>query len=210
MIFAGTCRGEAWVRIVCRIPVTDGIVKRMTVEQFDEQNYPHVVFPLLPHHQGVFDFRQGLHLAIDLRRADANPTRIEGGVGAPINHHTAPVVDLNVIPVAPDAGINIKISRVILFAVRVIPEINGHGRGGGGADQLPLLADHRLAIAVVCLDLHSQSAALQFAGIDRADGVAQGKTAIDVGTPGDGCQLQVFFDISVNEIKPLDGKGRAG
>lgn len=56
------------------------IGKLQPVAQFHEKEDSHVVFPVLPDHEAVQHLGDILHLAVDLRCADADATGVEGRV----------------------------------------------------------------------------------------------------------------------------------
>ncbi|MNP48056.1 hypothetical protein D3C76_1421480 [compost metagenome] len=92
---------------------------------------------------------------------------------------------------------------MILVAVLVAPEVDWLGWERLGADQLPLLALHRLARLVEHLHRQPQTTALALAAIDRAQGVADDEAGADVGAAGDGAELYIFFDPLIDVVEPL-------
>ena len=79
-------------------------------------------------------------------------------------------VEQHIIAVPPYAGIDVKVRVMIAFAVRVVPEVQGHGRSRLFAHQFALLVAHRMAGIVIALDSHAQAGALQLSRINRQDG----------------------------------------
>ncbi len=63
-----------------------------------------------------------------------------------------------------------------------------YGRGRSLTDQLAGAAENRPALFIVRLHFHSQAAALQLAGVDRAHRVAQGEAAVEIGAAGNRCR----------------------
>ncbi len=78
----------------------------------------------------------------------------------------------------PDIGIHIKVGRMILAVIRIIPEIDWHRGKRRQTHQLALLVNNRVALLIECLHVHTESPALQFTGINRTHGIAQGKASI--------------------------------
>ena len=97
---------------------------------------------------------------------------------------------------------------MVFFAVRIIPEIDRHGWRGRGADQFPLLVNDRVSVFVKGFHLHGQVPALEFSGIDRPHGIAPGKTPVDVRPAGDGSQLEILLNLTINIFKSFNRKGR--
>src|SRR5699024_2917929 len=53
--------------------------------QYHEQHDAYVALPLLADDNGLADFVQGFHLAIDFSGTDANTARVEHRIGATVN-----------------------------------------------------------------------------------------------------------------------------
>src|SRR5262249_31179454 len=126
------------------------------------------VLPVLADHDALQDLRQLLHLAIDLRRADADAAGVQHRVGAAVDDDAAMLGQLHIVAVMPDVGIALEIGGAIAFAVGIIPESDRHRRKWRRADQLTLLALDRFALVVPDLDLHAEAAHLDLAAPDRA------------------------------------------
>src|SRR5688500_16165649 len=145
------------------------------VAELHEEHDAFVVVPLLADHDAFHDLIELFDLTVDLRGTDANAAGIQDGVGAAVNDHAAVFRELDPVAMAPDARVGPEIGRVVLPAVRVVPEADRHRGERQGADQLPFLADHRASVLVEDLDLHAEGAALNLATPDRSDGIATDK-----------------------------------
>ena len=112
-------------------------------------------------------------------------------------------------PWVPDVGIGLEVGGAIARAVRVVPEADAACRGrASGADQLALLAAHRLALVVVeDLDRHAEAAALDLAAPDRADRVAPHEAGDDVGAAGDRGEADVLLDVRVDIVEASGTSG---
>ena len=116
----------------------------------------------------------------------------------------------DVVTVAPDVRIVTEVGFPVFYAPRVVPEIQRHGRRRSFTDQLSRPVDYRLPVLIVTLYFHTQGGALNFTGVYRQCRAALNKTAVDIGTPRDGTEMQVGLDCPVDELKPGRGQGRAG
>src|SRR4051794_20031795 len=70
-------------------PFPQGLIQRATLAQADEQHDAHVALPLLADDKAFDHLRQLLHLAVDLRRADTHPARVERRVTPALDHKPA-------------------------------------------------------------------------------------------------------------------------
>ena len=111
--------------------------------------------------------RQLLDLAVDLGRADAHAAGIERRVGAAVDDHAAVLGPLGEVAVAPDVGEALEVGGAVFLAVGIVPEADRHRRERRGADELALLAAHRLAVVVEDVDRHAEAAALDLAAPHR-------------------------------------------
>ena len=84
-IFAGTWRGLVRVLEARADPLTQRVVQRQAVGQYDEQHDADVVLPALADRDALADLRQLLDLAVDLGRADAHAAGIEHRVGTAVD-----------------------------------------------------------------------------------------------------------------------------
>ena len=107
-----------------------------------------------------------LHLAVNLRRADAHAARVKGGIRTAIDHHATVFGERHPIAMAPDVGVDVKIGGVIAGAVVVVPKTDGHAGEGRGADQFTLAARQGLAVLVEYFHLHAQTGGLDFPAPD--------------------------------------------
>jgi hypothetical protein len=64
---------------------------------------------------------------------------------------------------APDAGVHVEVAGEVALLARIVPEVQGHGGDGLGADQFAHFADQRLAILAPGLDRAAELAALHLA-----------------------------------------------
>ena len=99
---------------------------------------------------------------------------------------------------------------VILLSIGVIPEINRHGRKRLAAHQFALLIDNFITKLVKGFDIHGQTPTLQLTGIDRTHGISKREATIDVRAAGDGGQLQVRLNLTVNKLEVFNRQRRAG
>src|SRR5659263_662928 len=175
-----------------------------------EQDDPDIVIPGLIHHQGVENLREGFHLAVDFRRADSHPARVQGCVGPSVNDHSAGVVDLDIVSMPPNIRIHVKIGAFIFSPVRILPERNGHRGEGCGANQLPLPVDHRRSFGVETFHLHAQTPALKLSRVNGPDRVAEGETGDQIRSAGNRGQANVLLDLPVDIFEGFRGKGRTG
>jgi len=73
-------------------PAADlGLQRVGEAHTLDEANDAGVVVPLLADGQRLQDLGQLVHLAVDLGRADAHSTRVQGGVGTSMDHEATVV-----------------------------------------------------------------------------------------------------------------------
>src|SRR5690606_22715046 len=114
------------------------------------------------------------------------------------------------VAVVPDARKALEVGGVVARAVRVVPEADRHRGEGPGADQLALLAAQRPRLVVEDLDRHAQAALLDLPAPDRADGIAAGEAAQDVGAAGDRGEADVLLDPAVDVVEALGHQRRAG
>ena len=164
----------------------------------------------MPHDDAIVHLFELFHLPVDLSGPDADATRVQCGIRTAVHDHTAPLSHFDVIAMAPDVGVDVEIGAVVFFALRIVPEIDRHGWKGCGADQFPLLIDHRPAFVVKSKHLHAEAPALQLSSINRAHGVAECKAAVQVRATGDRGQLKVGFDLVVDEFKPFHRQRGSG
>jgi hypothetical protein len=82
--------------------VAQAIVKSEARLQDHEQHDAHVVIPVLVNDDALLHLLQQLDLPVDFGSADAHPARIEGGVGATVDHHAAMLCPLGEIADASD------------------------------------------------------------------------------------------------------------
>src|SRR6185503_19765626 len=94
--------------------------------QANEQYDPNVDLPLLANYRTFNDFRQLLHLAVDLGRADSYPARVQGCVASPQNDQTIVPGQPGPVSVAPDSRIQAEVRRVIFDPLRIVPESHRH------------------------------------------------------------------------------------
>ena len=150
-----------------------------------EQDHPHVVLPVLAHHQAVHDLIHGLHRAIYLGGPYPHPPRVQRRIGASVDDHPIVLRKFGIVTMVPHVRVHLEVCLPVLGPVLVVPEVDGHGRKGCRAYQLPLLSPDRILLLIKNIDLHTQPSGLQFPGPHRPDGVPQGKAGHDVRSPRD-------------------------
>src|SRR5699024_3878444 len=157
-------------------------------------HHPLIFAHTLTDHDAVGNFRQGFHLPIDLRGADAHATGIQGGVGATVDNGAAVFIELDVVAMGPDTGKAFEISGVITFAVGIVPETNRHARCRLGTHHLTTLTNQRPTVVGICLDSHAQHGALDFAAAYRQDWTGTDETGHDIGPARYGAQQHIGLD----------------
>src|SRR5262249_19076516 len=111
------------------------------------------------------------------------------------------------IAVAPDAGETREIGVVILAAVGIVPEANGHAGKRAAADELALVVDRcRLAVVGENVDGPAETRRLDLAAPNRADGIAENEARDDVGAAGDRGRAEIGLHLVVDEIEALGRK----
>ncbi len=71
--------------------------------------------PVLADHQRFEHFRQLFDLAVDLRRADAHPARVQRRVGTAVDDHAVMCGELREVAVAPDVGETLEIGGTVAW-----------------------------------------------------------------------------------------------
>src|SRR5690606_5152310 len=120
--------------------------------------------------EGVDDFFQGQHGAVDLAGAHPHPAAVDGGVGAPVDDRGAAVGDLDPVAVPPHPRVHGEVAVAEPAAVLVPPEVEGHGRGGTGHHELPDFAYEFVACAVPGGHCHAEGAGLDLSLVDGQGG----------------------------------------
>ena len=118
---------------------TQAVIQCGAFAQADKQNHTNIALPFLADHDGFLNLGEALDLAVDFRRADPHPARIERRIGAAIDHITAIFRLADEIAMIPDIVKLFEIGGLIAGIIRVIPESNRHGGEGAGADQFAFL-----------------------------------------------------------------------
>src|SRR5262249_48481628 len=138
--------------------------------QLDEEHDAHIVLPILADDQRLQHFWHLLHLAINLCRADAHAAGIEHRVRAAVDDEAAMLRLRGEIAVAPDTREPREIGVVVLAAIGIVPESDGHAGEGTAADELALFI-HRRSFAVIGEDVngHAEARCLNLAAPHRTD-----------------------------------------
>jgi hypothetical protein len=178
--------------------------------QHDEEDDTGVVLPFLANDEALLDFVELFDLAVDLGRADAHAAGVQGRVRAAADNDAVMLGELDIIAVAPDVGELLEIGGAILLVVGIVPEADGHGGKGRGADQLALLAPERLAIVVPHFDLEAEAARLDLAAPNGADGIAEHEAGDNVGATGDRRETHVLLDGAVDVVEAFGHQRRTG
>ena len=180
-----------------------------TFAQGDEQHDAGVAFPVLAHAHG---FRHGihrLHLAVDLRGADAHAAGVQHGVAAAVNNDAAVLGTLGEIPMRPHALELLEIRGAQLGAVRVVQEAHRARREGFRADQFALPTRQRGAVLVEDVHGHAEALALQLPGVHRQQRVAEGEAGNEIGAAGDGRHRNAGLHVSRQVAEALARQRRA-
>ncbi len=110
--------------------VSQLLVQRDAGRQADEQHDAHVVVAVLADARGLGDLRHLLDLGVDLGGADAHAAGVQRGVRAAMDDHAAMLGPFGEVAMAPDVVEALEIGRVVLLALRVVPEETGmDGKG---------------------------------------------------------------------------------
>ena len=157
-----------------------------TFAQGDEQDDAGVAFPLLAHAHGLRHGIHRLHLAVDLRGADAHAAGIQHGVAAAVNDDAAVLGTLREVAMRPHALELLEVRAAQLGAVGIVQEAHRARREGLRADQLALPARQRCAALVEDVHRHAESLALQFPRVHRQQRVAEGEAGDEIGAARDG------------------------
>ena len=120
-----------------------------------------------------------------------------------MNDHRSSLGDFTIITVRPNIGIPIKVSTVIAFTVRVIPETYGGTGKWRGADQLTFLGNEWLTVIVPKSNIHTQSNALNFAGVNGQYGIAQNEARDNIGPTADRRQAQIALKGLIYPLKTM-------
>ena len=104
------------------------LIEGFAVAQADKQDNAHIAVPFLPDRDGFLDGIDLLHLAIDLRRTDADAAGIEGRIGSAIDDDAAMIGDLRPVAMAPDPGEALEIGRLGIVAVEFDHPLVGYTR----------------------------------------------------------------------------------
>src|SRR5205823_14276615 len=158
----------------------------------------------------ILHFGDHAERAIHLGRADAHPIAVEGRVRASQYPAVAFGIDLEKVPVPPDAGKLLEIGLEVATVARIVPEAQRHRRHGLGDHELADLVDNTLAARVVGLDRHPERGGLDLAGAYRErrhapdEPCAAIRAAAAVGDP------EVLLHIEVEPGHALRARGRAG
>src|SRR5207249_8911143 len=101
--------------------------------------------------------------AIHLGRADAHPIAVEGRIRASQYPAVAFGIDLEKVPVPPDAGKLLEIAIEVATVARIVPEAQRHRWHGLGDHELADLVNNTLAARVVGLDRDPERGGLDLA-----------------------------------------------
>jgi hypothetical protein len=108
---------------------------------------------------------------------------------------------------APDIVKAFEIGRVILLAVRVVPEAHRHGREWPGAHQFTLFATYRPTHIIKHIDRHAEAAALDFAAIHRQHRITEHEAGHDIRTARNRSQQNVRLDLAIYPVKAFGDSG---
>src|SRR5690606_41108462 len=97
--------------------------------------------------------------AIEIARTHPDATPVESGIRAAGDHAAATVGDLDPVTLAPHPGEVIEVGLSIGLAVVVVPEGHRHRGHRSSYHQIAFLADQRLTVWRVRLDLGPQASA---------------------------------------------------
>ena len=186
-------------------------VQRHALAQHDEHR--HIAFApqkLKIDHQTVEHFGQRLDHAVDVARAHAHAVAVDGGVAAAVDDCAAARCDAKPVAMPPDAGVHVEITVQIAPVAGVVPEVEGHGRHGRGADQLTHLVHDRLALLVEGLDARPEAAPLHFSHDNGQGRHAADEGPGEVGAAGDRVDPDIAPDMLGNPLVAFRGQWRAG
>ena len=176
----------------------------------DEAHDPRVALPLLTDDQAVGDAGHGLDLAGDLRGADAHAARVEGRVGAAVDHHAAvrgPLGVVALVPAAREAG---EVGGPEPDVVGVGPQAERDRRERGAAHQLaPRAGRERRAVGPDDVDGQPERRPLDLAREHRPGGVAADEAPAQVGPARDRREVHVGLHRVVHVGEALGEQRRA-
>ena len=176
--------GSRVVADVLSDPCGQRVVQRHSVAQPDEQHDADVVVPVLTDHQAFDHFVQLLDLSVDLRGADAHAARIQHRVGPAVDDGAAVRSDLDVVAMAPHAGVAVVIRIAIAHVARIVPEADRHRRECARADELAANAlsfRQRVAVVVERSHGHPEKLALDLPAPHRQQRIAADKARAEIG-----------------------------
>ncbi|MCY1402601.1 hypothetical protein D9M71_177510 [compost metagenome] len=127
-----------------------------------------------------------------------------------MDHHPAMGQLFGVITLGPDAGEQAEIGFAQFFAIRIVPQANGHRREMPGADQFAFFTDHRVAFVVPHFNGHAQALAHDFAAPHGRHRVAVDEARDDVGAAGHRSQAHVSLEVAIDEVVTVRRQRRAG
>ncbi len=159
--------------------------------------------------QRIGDFVQPLDHAVDLGRAQPQPVAVDRRVRAAIDHCAAIPGDLDPVTMPPDARVGVEIAVQIPPVAGIVPEIQGHGGQGLGADQFPHLIENLVARLVKGPDGIAEEAALHLARADRQHRVSADESPAKIGPAGQRREPEVGFHRRIDPVIALGREGRA-
>src|SRR5215217_6503227 len=93
-----------------------------------------------------------VYSGVDLARPHPYAATVYGGIGAPVDHAGAVLLDLDPIPVTPRAGIDVEVALPVTLSFLIVPEVDRHGGHRLCDDELPDLVYLRISCLVEGLD----------------------------------------------------------
>src|SRR5689334_5779352 len=191
-------------------PASQVVGQANTVSQADKENDPDVALPILTNYQAFKHFWYRFHLAVNLGGPDPHPARVEGGVAPSQNDE--PIMLGQAVPVAmaPHSGEVFIIFLPVLRSRGISPERHRHAGKRSSANQFTFLLPNRAPPLVEHLDAHAQSPGLQLSPPDRRNRISQRKARYDVGPAADAREMNVGFDLLIDEIKATTREWAAG